>query len=80
MALSEWEILDGLAEILNEETGVPTASVELGTRFAGDLGADAATMRLIAAHIEQKFRVPRPDAAAFVRVGDAVAHIQAAQG
>ncbi|MEU9592569.1 phosphopantetheine-binding protein [Streptomyces sp. NPDC048193] len=80
MALSEWEILGGLAEILDEETGVPAESVELGTRFTEDLGVDAAMMRVIAGHIEQKFRVPLPDGTAFARVGDAVAHIQATQG
>lgn len=80
MALSEWEILDGLAEILNEETRVPVASVALGTRFTEDLGVDAAVLEVIARHIEQKFRVPLPDVSAFTLVGDAVAHIQATQG
>ena len=33
MAQSEKEILDGLAEIVNEETGLDTASVELDKSF-----------------------------------------------
>ncbi|MEO6144928.1 MAG: acyl carrier protein, partial [Dermatophilaceae bacterium] len=36
MAQSEKEILDGLAEIVNEETGLDTASVELDKSFTDD--------------------------------------------
>ena len=37
MAQSEQEILEGLAEIVNEETGLDTASVELDKNFTDDL-------------------------------------------
>ena len=35
MANSEQEILSGLAEIVNEETGLPVESVELDKGFTG---------------------------------------------
>ena len=41
MAQSEKEILDGLAEIVNEETGLDTASVELDKSFTDDLDIDS---------------------------------------
>ncbi|MFF4019879.1 phosphopantetheine-binding protein [Streptomyces sp. NPDC001843] len=82
MAVSEREILDGLAEIINEETGLDTGSIRLGKRFADDLSIDQSLMAVIIEQVATKFRVPVPPAAAarFVKVGDAVAYIQAAQG
>ncbi|MFD5871083.1 acyl carrier protein [Streptomyces sp. NPDC060322] len=82
MALSEREILDGLAEIIAEETGLTTESVRLGKRFAEDLAIPAPLMTEIIGHIGEKFRVtvPEADAERFRLVGDAVAYIQAAQG
>lgn len=79
MALSEWEILDGLAEILNEEARIPLGLVHLRTGFCSDLGIESATMRTIAQEIEQKFHVSFVGRD-FPTVGDAVAYIQAAQG
>lgn len=82
MALSEREILDGLAEIINEETGLATDLVQLGKRFAEDLAIDESVMAMITEHICDKFRVAVLDGQAgrFKKVGDAVAYIQAAQG
>ena len=37
---SESEILEGLAEIVNEETGIDTAEVELDKSFTDDLDID----------------------------------------
>ena len=60
MAQSEKEILDGLAEIVNEETGLDTASVELDKSFTDDLDAfipHQANMRIIDALIK-KLKLP----------------------
>lgn len=81
MAFSEREVLGGLAEIINEETGIPLRSVRFDKRFAEDFGADDRTMSAIFAHIRNRFDidVPAADLNLFKTVGDAVAYIQAAQ-
>ncbi|MYW04634.1 acyl carrier protein [Streptomyces sp. SID3343] len=82
MALSEREILDGLAEIINEETGLAVETIQLGKHFAEDLAIDESMMTVIAEHVGAKFRVTLryADVERFKKVGDAVAYIQAAQG
>src|ERR1035437_10257722 len=61
MAQSEKEILDGLAEIVNEETGLDTASVELDKSFTDDLDIDSLSMMTIVVNAEEKFGVRIPD-------------------
>ena len=82
MALSEQEILSGLAEIVNEETGLPTDSVELGKSFTEDLDIDSLSMMTIVVNAEEKFsvRIPDEDVKNLRTVGDAVAYISQAQG
>ena len=41
MASTEQEVLEGLAEIVNEETGIDTAEVELDKSFTDDLDIDS---------------------------------------
>ena len=41
MALSTEEVLAGLAELINDETGIATDSVELGKSFTDDLDIDS---------------------------------------
>ena len=81
MALSEQEILAGLAEIVNEETGLPADSVELGKSFTDDLDIDSLSMMTIVTLAEEKFDVRIPDEKVkdLVTVGDAVDYITAAQ-
>ena len=79
---SEQEILSGLAEIINEETGLPTDSVELGKSFTEDLDIDSLSMMTIVVNAEEKFsvRIPDEDVKNLKTVGDAVSYIAQAQG
>jgi len=63
------EILAGLAEIVNEETGV-----ELDKSFTEDLDIDSISMMTIVVNAEEKFEVTIPDEEVknLKTVGDAV--------
>ncbi len=61
MALSENEILAGVAELVNEETGLPTESVEMDKSFTDDLDIDSLSMTSIVVQAEDKFSVTIPD-------------------
>ena len=82
MALSEQEILSGLAEIVNEETGLPVDAVQLDKTFTDDLDIDSLSMMTIVVNAEEKFgvRIPDDDVKNLKTVGDAVSYIQSAQG
>ena len=79
---SEQEILSGLAEIVNEETGMPTDSVLADKSFTDDLDIDSLSMMTIVVNAEEKFsvRIPDEDVKNLRTVGDAVAYISQAQG
>ncbi len=81
MALSEQDILAGLAEIVNEETGLPTDAVEMDKSFTDDLDIDSLSMMTIVTLAEEKFdvRIPDEDVQNLATVGDAVAYITKAQ-
>ena len=74
MAYTEQEILTGLAEIVNEETGLPTDSVELEKSFTDDLDIDSLSMMTIVTQAEDKFgaKIPDDQLAELKTVGDAV--------
>ena len=82
MALSEQEILAGLAEIVNEETGLAADAVPLDKNFTDDLDIDSLSMMTIVVNAEEKFgvRIPDEDVKNLQTVGDAVTYIQSAQG
>ena len=82
MALSHDEVLAGLAEIVNEETGIDTDSVKLEKSFTNDLDIDSISMMTIVVNAEEKFSVKIPDEEVtnLLTVGDAVNFITAAQG
>ena len=82
MALSEQEILGGLAEIVNEETGLAADAVQPAKSFTDDLDIDSLSMMTIVVNAEEKFsvRIPDDDVKNLATVGDAVAYIQQAQG
>ena len=81
MAHTEEDILAGLAEIVNEETGVETADVQLDKSFTDDLDIDSISMMTIVVTAEEKFdvRIPDEEVKNLVTVGDAVKFIQNAQ-
>jgi acyl carrier protein len=82
MALSEQEILEGLAEIVNEETGLPTSDVQPDKSFTDDLDIDSLSMMTIVVNAEEKFgtRIPDDDVKNLRTVGDAVSYISKNQG
>jgi acyl carrier protein len=82
MAQSEQEILSGLAEIVNEETGLDTESVQLDKSFTEDLDIDSLSMMTIVVNAEEKFgvRIPDEEVKNLKTVGDAVSFISSNQG
>lgn len=81
MAASEQEILAGLAEIVNEETGIDAASVQSDKSFTDDLDIDSISMMTIVVNAEKKFgvKIPDDDVKDLVTVQDAVDYINKAQ-
>jgi acyl carrier protein len=61
MALSRDEVLAGLAELINDETGIATDTVELDKSFTDDLDIDSISMMTIVVNAEDKFDVKIPD-------------------
>lgn len=61
MANSENEVLEGLAELINEETGLPKDQVELDKSFTDDLDIDSLSMMTIVVNAEERFGVKIPD-------------------
>ena len=82
MALSQNEVLAGLAEIVNEETGIDTDSVKMEKSFTNDLDIDSISMMTIVVNAEEKFSVKIPDEEVknLLTVADAVNFITSAQG
>ena len=81
MAQSEQEILAGLAEIVNEETGLDPAEVLADKSFTDDLDIDSLSMMTIVVNAEEKFGVRMPDDEVknLTTVGDAVSFIASNQ-
>ena len=82
MALSTEEVLAGLAELVNDETGIATENVQLEKSFTDDLDIDSISMMTIVVNAEEKFDVKIPDDEVknLKTVGDAVTFITKAQG
>ncbi|MDI2097972.1 acyl carrier protein [Ruicaihuangia caeni] len=82
MALSKDEVLAGLAELVNDETGIAVETVELDKSFTDDLDIDSISMMTIVVNAEEKFDVKIPDEEVknLKTVGDAVDFIVNAQG
>ncbi|WP_040161125.1 acyl carrier protein [Mobilicoccus massiliensis] len=78
---SEQEILAGLAEIINAETGIETDAVEPGKSFQEDLDIDSLSMMQIVVEAEDKFGVKIPDEAVkdLRTVQDAIDFVKNAQ-
>ena len=75
------EVLAGLAELINDETGIATDTVELDKSFTDDLDIDSISMMTIVVNAEEKFDVKIPDEEVknLKTVGDAVTFIVKAQ-
>ena len=81
MALSQSEVLAGLAEIVNDETGIAADAVQLDKSFTDDLDIDSISMLTIVMNAEEKFGVtiPEENVADLKTVADAVNFITDAQ-
>jgi acyl carrier protein len=82
MALSQEEVLAGLAAIVTDETGIATEAIQLDKSFTDDLDIDSISMMTIVVNAEDKFDVKIPDEEVknLLTVGDAVNYITRAQG
>lgn len=80
MALSQQEILAGLAEIVNEVAGIPAGDVQMDKSFTDDLDIDSLSMVEVVVAAEEKFdvRIPDDDVKNLKTVGDAVTFIEQA--
>lgn len=74
MALTTEEVLSGLAELINDETGIAPEVVSLEKSFTDDLDIDSISMMTIVVNAEEKFGVKIPDDEVknLKTVGDAV--------
>lgn len=81
MAHSEADILAGIAELVNEETGIPAEDVQPAKSFTEDLDIDSLTMTSVVVQAEDKFgiKIPDEDVVDLRTVQDVVTYIQKAQ-
>jgi len=82
MAHTTEEVLAGLAELINDETGISPDQVTLEKSFTDDLDIDSISMMTIVVNAEEKFDVKIPDDEVknLSTVGEAVSFIAKAQG
>ncbi len=78
MAATQEELIAGIAEIIEEVTGIEPSEVTVEKSFVDDLDIDSLSLVEIAVQIEDKYgvKVPDEDLAGLRTVGDAVAYIQ----
>ena len=74
MALSSQDGLAGLAELVNDETGIAADAVQMEKSFTDDLDIDSISMMTIVVNAEDKFGVKIPDEKVkdLITVADAV--------
>jgi acyl carrier protein len=78
--MTQQDILNGLASIVNEIAGVPIGDVTPDKSFIDDLDVDSLSMVEIATAAEDHFgvRIPDDDLKDLRTVGDAVTYIEKA--
>lgn len=78
MATTQEEIIEGLAEIIEEVTGIEASEVTPEKAFIDDLDIDSLSMVEIAVQTEDKYgiKIPDEELTGLRTVGDAVAYIQ----
>ena len=78
--MTQQDILNGLAMIVNEIAGVPVGDVKPEKNFIDDLDVDSLAMVEIATAAEDHFgvRIPDDDLKDLRTVGDAVSYIEKA--
>ncbi|QIS20098.1 acyl carrier protein [Nocardia terpenica] len=78
MAITQEEIVAGIAEIIEEVTGIDASEVAVERSFIDDLDVDSLSLVEIVVQVEDKYgvRVPDGDLEGLQTVGDAVAYVQ----
>ncbi|QIS05560.1 acyl carrier protein [Nocardia brasiliensis] len=78
MATTQAEIVAGIAEIIEEVTGIDAAEVTIEKSFVEDLEIDSLSLVEIAVQLEDRYevKVPDEDLASLRSVGDAVAYVR----
>ena len=78
MAATQEQLVAGIAEIIEEVTGIEPSEVTMEKSFVDDLDIDSLSMVEIAVQTEDKYgvKIPDEDLAGLRTVGDAVAYIQ----
>ena len=78
MARTAEEIVSGLAEIVEEVTGIEPEQITVDKSFVDDLDIDSLSMVEIAVQTEDRYgvEIPDEDLAKLRTVGDAVDYIQ----
>ena len=61
MALTNDDVLAGLAELITDETGISADEVAMEKSFTDDLDIDSISMMTIVVNAEEKFGVTIPD-------------------
>jgi acyl carrier protein len=80
MTITQTDVLTGLAEVLEEVSGVPADKVTREATFQNDLEVDSLTMVEVVVACEERFGIRIPDEALenLKTVGDAIDYITAA--
>ena len=78
MTVSQEEIIAGIAEIIEEVTGIEPSEITPEKSFVDDLDIDSLSMVEIAVQTEDKYgvKIPDEDLAGLRTVGDVVSYIQ----
>lgn len=78
MARTKEEIISGLAEVVEEVTGIEPAEVTEEKSFVDDLDIDSLSMVEIAVQLEDRYgiEIPDEDLGKLRTVGDAVAYVE----
>jgi acyl carrier protein len=78
VATSQEVLVAGIAEIIEEVTGIEPSEVTVDKSFIDDLDIDSLSMVEIAVQTEDKYgvKIPDEDLAGLRTVGDAVTYIQ----
>lgn len=78
VATTQEEIVAGIAEIIEEVTGIEAAEVTIEKSFVDDLDIDSLSLVEIAVQLEDKYsvKIPDEDLASLRTLGDAVTYVQ----
>lgn len=82
MAATKEEIINGLAEIVNEIAGIPTEDVQEEKSFTDDLDVDSLSMVEVVVAAEERFsvKIPDDDVKNLRTVGEAAKYVLDHQG